>query len=332
MQRALAILLCAGACSRAHEGERAEPVATVPRDAAPPPVDARPAGSSAARAPGGPGLCAAIGVARAVAYRRDTTGRIVESLAFDAEHGAAITDRTTYRYDAAGHLAQEVQSDATHDLFYDKAGRMVRRRTRHADTKLWGGDVNVTYEWKGKPVAAPRGRIRPRVPEDLLEPIAEALPFAGTVRAAHFYDGSPAPQPETEEVYTFDERGRLVGMASNGSRDPSGSERAEWDADDQLVALHSLGYVTKFEWRDHLVVGSRFFDLDGKETEHRAYRYDAARRLIESGRVGAIPPREEVTASKLDRDTGTLAITTTMIDTGDLSRQTYAYDCGPAAP
>jgi len=339
VNRLAALAIVAAACSRPHgrEGDAVAQVHASPRDAAP---DATPAWITDAVARGGPGLCASIRDTSVLISRRDASGRLVETLALDAEHGKEPTERTTYVYDATGRLTHATRLgttrhtfDETIDMFRDKAGRVVRKREHHADTSFLGGDVNVTYRWEGKPLAHVVGLVPPDFsPEDPTEPLAYALVFSGTVHEDHYHDGSPAPEPSDQYVKRFDERGRLVETRSIGFGNPSGGYTLEWDADDHLVTFTAGTSVVRYVWRDGHVIEEHHTDA-GKDQFLDELRYDAAGRLVEYTRFApAGTTRERITSSQLDRDSGVLVTTTVTEDASSpLWRQTYRYDCGPAA-
>ncbi len=339
MMRLGILLVGALACSRPHDRERdheAPAPVSPPRDA---PIDATPGWIQSAVTHGGPGLCASIGERDLLIMRRDASGRLIETLAFDPVTGSEPAERVAYAYDATGRPTQKLEKGTTHHTFdtlteltYDASGRITRRREHHDDTSSLGGDVNVTYRWTGKPVARPSAHFLPREPEDPTDPIPYALPFSGTVAVARYYDGSRAPQPQSESTNTYDQRGRLVRILSTGWSDPSRDQQLEWDADDQLVAIRVSGEVTSNQWRDHHLVAIRYVDRSGKETARDVLRYDAAGRLVE--RLVFVPgPRERITSSKIDPTRNELVTTTVVEDSdGPTYVRTYRYDCGPPLP
>lgn len=287
---------------------------------------------------GGPGLCASIGDSVLV-YRRTADGRLVETLAFDAKHSQEPAERSEFRYDRDGRLIQKTVRgtdhtfDATIDLWYDKAGRVIRRREHHEDQRFWGGDVNITYAWNGKALPGVLGHFMPPDVDDLTEPLAYALAFSGTVHEARYYDGSPAPQPEREYTHTYDDRGRLVRIQSTGWNDPSRDDTLEWDADNQLVAYRASLEVTQYEWRDHRPVATRHVDRSGVLHGRFEQHYDATGRPSELVRFD--PPgttTERLTSATIDHERGEL-VTTTVQEDVPPSRiiRTFRYDCGPPA-
>lgn len=341
MRAALTFVVLAIACSRPRDRESAAsapPVAAIPRDARAVTPDAAPPWLVDALARGGPGLCASIGDDNVLIWRRDADGRLVERLEFNATHGVQPAERLELSYDRTGRLTKLVRRgstehsfDATIELWYDKAGRVERRREHPDDASSFlRGDVNVTYRWQGKQLPNVVGRFPSADRDDPTQPLAYALAFSGTVREARYYDGSPAPQPETEYTHTYDERGRLVDLKSTGWSD-SRHDQLEWDADDQLVAIHSGPYVTQFVWRDHRIVMTRHLDRAGKEEDHFELRYDASGRLVENVRFVPDAPRERITSSVVDRERGELVTTYVTEDgPGPRPRWSYRYDCAPA--
>ena len=329
----LTVLACS---SRRHREQDRISTPTVLRDARVADAPPTPAWIIAALAHGGPGLCASIIDTNAYIMRRDTSGRLVETLAFDPQ---GQQERTEFRYDAkTGRLKQRDSRATEHgdfdkvtDFWYDAAGRVVRVRDHHAKSALYPGDLNVTYTWKGKAIAKAAGQFFHEPVEDPDEPLAPSLAFTGTVHEARFHDGSPAPQPENEYDYTYDERGRLVRKKSVGWAESWGDDRYEWDGDDRLVAIHTVTSNTKYEWRDGRVVRIRETDHDGKPSRHQDLHYDAAGRIVEWLNFSETAD-ERVTSTSLDRDAGVLAITS-VVDEPDVprARRTYHYDCGPPA-
>jgi YD repeat-containing protein len=273
-------------------------------------------------------------------WRRDADGRLVERLEFNAKHGAQPAERIELAYDSAGRLTRMVRRgstdhafDSTIDLWYDKAGRVERRREHHDDaTAFIRGDINVTYRWQGKPLPNVVGRVPPPADRaDPTQPLAYALAFSGTVREARHYDGSPAPQPENEYTHTYDQRGRLVDVTSTGWSDPSRHDQLEWDADDQLVAIRTGLSVTQLVWRDRRVVTTRHLDRVGKELDHFEARYDVEGRLVENVRYAPDAPRERIASSVVDRERGELVVTYVTEDgPAPQARWSYRYDCAPA--
>jgi YD repeat-containing protein len=328
------------ACSRRRDRDRETVVAAVPRDARVIPVDATPAWIVDALARGGPGLCASIADDHVLVWRRDANGRVVERLEFSAKHGSEPAERLELEYDRGGRLAKMVRRgggdgmfDSTSDVMYDKAGRVERTR-QHPDgaRPFRPGDVNVTYRWKGKPLPTVVGRFMPDDRADPTQPLEYALAFAGTVHEAHYYDGSPAPQPESEYIKTYDERGRLVDVKATGWSDASRHDQLEWDADDQLITIRSTQYTTHFVWRDHRVVEARYLDGAGKDQSHAELRYDANGRLVEKLHFLAGGPQERMVSSTLDRERGELVTTYVTDDKpGPRARWSFRYDCGPPA-
>jgi YD repeat-containing protein len=334
----LVLAVAAIACARDRDSaEPPPPVAAIPRDARAVTPDAEPPWLADALARGGPGLCASIGDDDVLVWRRDADGRIVERLEFNAKHGAQPAERIELAYDSAGRLIKMVRRgatshafDATIDLWYDKAGRVERRREHPDDAAAFRpGDVNVTYRWQGKQLPSVVGRFPAEDRDDPTDPLAYALAFSGTVREARYYDRSPAPQPEREYTRTYDERGRLVDVTSTGWSDPSRHDKLEWDADDQLVAIRTGLSVTQFVWRDHRVVSTRYLDRTGKEGDHFEARYDASGRLVERVRFAPDGPRERITSSVVDREE---LVVTYVTEDGPAPRagRSYRYDCAPA--
>ena len=336
MRRGIVLVLVAVGCSRPRH-HREEPVSVNAirdagaQDAAP----QTPAWVSEAVARGGPGLCASINE-YVIVFRRAADGRLVQKLELSEKaHGDTVWHKE-FRYDKAGRPIQKTvmhgdSVDRTVDLWYDKAGRVVRQRTHHADEKLWGGDINVTFKWQGKTLPAVIGHYSALGLTDPTDPILDALAFSGTVHEARFYDGSPAPQPERETVWTYDERGRLVRSQPTGYANASGEMTQEWDANDQLVARRGATFVEEYGWRDHRLVTTRYLDRAGAEQYRIELRYDASGRPIEEVRIDpAGKTKETVTSTTIDHDT--LAITTVQEDVPP-SRilHTYRYDCGPPA-
>jgi YD repeat-containing protein len=340
------LVVVVASCSGRRERENA-PLASAPRrdaqaaDATP----ATPAWVTAALMRGGPGLCGwsstdpRYGVSVFV-YRRAADGRLVEGLELSERRKDEPVATTQFRYDDKGRLLQktvrgadDTSFDVTVDLWYDKAGRVIRRRERRPPTSLSPGEVNTTYTWKGKALPAVRGLYARPSYEDPTEPLAYALAFAGNVHEARFYEGSPAPQPEIEYTHTYDERGRLAEIKSTGYGDSSRNATFEWNADDELVGQKSFYTTTQYEWHDHRVVRARYIDRTGVEQSGHELHYDANGRLHEELLVQpAGKVTEDVTSTTYDQDGGQLVVTTVQNDVPQ-SRvlRTYHYDCGAAA-
>jgi YD repeat-containing protein len=341
----VAALALAIACSRSRDREPPplianELVGKAPHDAAVPVDAGPPAWIEEAIARGGPGLCAAIRDGGVVVWRRDASGHVVESLELDAKHHRDPVGRKDYRYDRTGRLVRITERgadnhsfDTTTDLFYDARGRIVRVRDHHEPGALVHGDTNITYEWHGEPVTAPAVDRTRDGSENPRDPIGHVIAFHGTVREARFYDGSPAPQPETEYVHTFDARGRLVSTTSVGWAGPPKDAHYEWDPDDQLVEIRdptSTWPVTRYTWRDHVAIEIRNLDRDGKEVRREAHRHDARGRLVET--LIFVPPATDgrLASTHVDPATNTLVETYVMDEaTGPRFRIGYRYDCGP---
>lgn len=331
--RILAFAAIAIGCSRPRDREAPAPVpvATV-ADAAP--VDALPAWLANALARGGPSLCATIQDRNVLVWRRDRDGRLVERLEFDHRNESEPAETIEFRYDSAGRVAKTIRRgrasrafDATTDFWYDKTGRLERKRVHHDDASaLLPGDINVTYRWNGKALPMVLGRLLPTDPEDPSDSLAHALAFSGTVEESRYYDGSAAPQPQHVYKRTYDDRGRLVDLKATGWADSSRHERFEWNAQDQLVAIRSDTWSTQFVWRDDHVVEAAY--TSDNVADQFEFHYDAKGRLVEKLRRAPTEPHERIASSKIED--GVLVTTYVTEDAPPAQRWTYRYDCAPA--
>jgi YD repeat-containing protein len=333
MRVCLVMALLAIGCSdrKPAKVSRAE-VAPI-RDAATPIVDA-PANPwmDALLARGGPGQCATIRDGSLVIARRDPSGRVLETMAFDAKHRTDPAERVELTYNAAGQLTRQiVRGSESHDYdrttdFWYTDGRVVRVRTRHDHGSP---DLNVTYRWQGKRVAAIADTLRLPALEDPLVPTAYVLPFTGTVHEARFHDGSPAPQPENEYDYTYDARGRLVHTHSVGWAGPSKDAVYTWDDSDHLLSMHdpasSITTTTRYDWRDGRLVAIHYVDHTDKELYRTEIHRDGDGRVIEELRFDAEPSWQTV-SSHVEGDT--VVINSVQLEAGTpRSRTQYRYDC-----
>ena len=269
-------------------------------------------------------------------WRRDPDGRLLERLEFDRRHETDPVETIEYRYDSAGRLTKVIRRgttshafDATTDFWYDKAGRIARKRQHYDDASaLLPGDINVTYRWKGKALPNVLGRLLPTDPEDPSDSLAHALAFSGSVEESHYHDGSRGPQPERVYMRTYDDRGRLVELKATGWANASRHEELEWNANDQLIAIRSVMSTTKFVWRDDHLVEINYFDRAGKLEDRFGLRYDGDGRLVEKVRLASNEPRERIASSKIEQ--GELVTTYVTEDAPPAERWRYHYDCAEA--